>query len=315
MTASSQHRLINLAHTALLVAGMAGLCWLVLSLLFSPGTALAAAAGIILAMVISPGLSPQTVLRAYGARRLNEREFPEAVTMLRELAKRADLPAVPAFYYLPTSVPNAFATGTAKNSAVCMSDGLLRMLDRREFAGVLAHEVSHIAHRDLWIMGLADMMSRAVSLASYTGQFLLALNLILLLIGSMAMPWLVPLLLMFAPTPMSLLQLALSRSREFDADRGGAKLTGDPMGLASALAKLERRTGRFWEEMFLPGRRIPDPSLLRSHPKTEDRIARLRELAEAEYPKAREHRAALPVPVKIVHVHRKPRLHWTGAWH
>ncbi|MEM7428346.1 MAG: zinc metalloprotease HtpX [Pseudomonadota bacterium] len=315
MTASSQHRLLNLAHTVLLVSGIAAICWLVLSLLLSPGLALAVSAGIAGAMMISPGLSPQSVLRAYGARKLTDREFPQAVTMLHELARRAGLPAVPDLYYLPTSVPNAFATGSVSNSAVCVSDGLLRILNQREFAGVLAHEVSHIAHRDLWIMGFADMMSRAVSLASYVGQFLLIINLPLALMGAKLVPWLVPLLLIIAPTLVSLLQLALSRSREFDADRGGATLSGDPMGLASALAKLERRTGRFWEELVLPGRRIPDPSLLRSHPKTEDRIARLRDLAETR-PRAPAHpQTNLPVPVKIVRVERRPRLHWTGLWH
>ena len=315
MSASSQHRLLNLAHTALLVLGIAGICWLALSLLFSPATALAASAGLILAMIVSPGLSPQAVLRAYGAKRLTDREFPQAITLLKELTERAGLPSVPAFYYLPTSVPNAFATGTTKNSAICVSDGLLRLLNSREFAGVLAHEVSHIAHRDLWIMGLADMMSRAVSLASYVGQFLLVINLPLFLMGSATVPWLVPLILIFAPTLVSLLQLALSRSREFDADRGGAELTGDPMGLASALAKLERRTGRFWEDVLLPGRRMPEPSLLRSHPKTEDRIARLQALAAAEPASPDRRPEQLPVPHQMVRVSRPPRLHWTGVWH
>jgi heat shock protein HtpX len=146
----------------------------------------------------------------------------------------------------------------------------------------MAHEVSHIANRDLWIMGLADTMSRVVSLASWIGQLMLLINLPLVLAGGAHIPWHVPLLLIFSPTIMALLQLALSRTREFDADRGAAELTGDPGGLASALLKLERRTGRFWEDIFLPGRRIPEPSLLRTHPPTEDRVARLREIAEAQ---------------------------------
>ena len=118
-----------------------------------------------------------------------------------------------------------------------------------------------------------------------------------------------------APTLVSLLQLALSRSREFDADLSAAELTGDPMGLASALAKLERRTGRFWEDMIFPGRRIPDPSLLRTHPRTEDRIARLSALAPREPVTPQEQPSSLSVPVRIVRVQRRPRLHWTGAWH
>lgn len=196
---------------------------------------------------------------------------------------------------MPSQLPNAFAIGSAEDSAVCVSDGLFRLLDRREFAGVLAHEVSHIANRDLWIMGLADAMSRAVSLASWFGQLLLLVNLPLLLAGAAYVPWHIPLLLIFSPTIMALLQLALSRTREFDADHGAAELTGDPDGLASALVKIERRTGRFWEEMFLPGRRIPQPLLLRTHPPTEDRVTRLRELSRRHRrPPAAPNRLRLP---------------------
>lgn len=120
-------------------------------------------------------------------------------------------------------------------------------------------------------MGLAGAMSRAVSLASWIGQLILPL----VLSGAAYVPWQVPLLPIILPTFMALLQLALSRTLEYDADRVGADLTGDPAGLASALVRLERRTGRFWEDMFLPGRRIPEPSLLHTHPPTEERVRRL----------------------------------------
>ena len=122
------------------------------------------------------------------------------------------------------------------------------------------------------------MMSRLVSLASWLGQLLLLLNLPLVLAGMVHVPWHVLILLVFAPTLMALVQLGLSRTREYDADRAAAELTGDPEGLVRALVKLERRVGRFWEEILLPGRRIPEPSLLRTHPPTESRIRRLRDL-------------------------------------
>ena len=131
------------------------------------------------------------------------------------------------------------------------------------------------------------MMSRLVSIASWLGQFLLLLNLPLIFAGAVYVPWHIVALLIFAPTLMALVQLGLSRTREYDADRAAAELTGDPEGLMRALSKLERRVGRFWEEIFLPGRRIPEPSLLRTHPSTESRIARLRELtalATPQYP-------------------------------
>ncbi|WP_227272060.1 M48 family metalloprotease [Roseobacter weihaiensis] len=113
------------------------------------------------------------------------------------------------------------------------------------------------------------------------------------------MPWIVPILLVVSPTIMALLRLALSRTREYDADRGGAELTGDPAGLASALLKLERRTGRFWEEMILPGRRIPDPSLLRTHPPTEERVRRLQELTGKALSSAERGPVRVPVVVRI----------------
>ncbi|NNF77551.1 MAG: M48 family metalloprotease [Rhizobiales bacterium] len=316
MTTTFRHQFFNILQTALLLGAIGTIGWLVLSSLFSGIVAAFAVVGIGIAAVVGPGWSAASMLRSYGARQLGEREFPEANAMLAHLANQAALPAAPKLYYLPSAAPNAFATGSIDDSVVCVSDGLLRLLNRREFFGVLAHEVTHIANRDLWIMGLADVMSRAVSLASYVGQFILLLNLPLLLIGALTVPWIVPLMLIFAPTVISLLQLALSRSREFDADLGAAKLTGDPLGLASALAKLERRSGRFWEDIFLPSRRMPDPSLLRTHPPTEDRISRLKELAaRLQTTISGDQDRRVQIPPRLAPVTRKPRLRWTGAWY
>ena len=125
-------------------------------------------------------------------------------------------------------------------------------------------------------MAFADMVARYTSAMSTVGIFSLFLNL-----GGVAggygtpVPWLAVLVLVFAPTVGGLLQLALSRTREFDADLGAAMLTGDPDGLASALVKLDRAQGRMWESLVLPGGRNPAPSVLRSHPPTEERVARL----------------------------------------
>ncbi|MEM8813436.1 MAG: zinc metalloprotease HtpX, partial [Pseudomonadota bacterium] len=205
--------------------------------------------------------------------------------------------------------------GSVGDSAVAVSDGLLRMMNERELLGVLAHEVSHIANRDLWIMGLADGMARVTSLASTVGLFLLFLNLPLMFAGVAQISWISILVLVFSPTVISLLQLSLSRSREFEADLGSAHLTGDPAGLASALAKLERRTGRFWEEILLPGRRSPDPCLLRTHPPTKERIKRLAELVP---PAPRSHtrpdmNVGLTPPFPIVVT--GPRWRRTGMWY
>ena len=278
MGPSVSHRALNILQSILLIGGMGMIAWRVVATVAGPEMTLVIVFAWLTGMALAPALPKRLLLSSYGARRLTGGNFPDGITILTALARRAYLPRVPQLYYVQNRLPNAFAVGTPEDSAICVSDGLLRLLDRRELEGVLAHEVSHIANRDLWIMGVADAMSRAVSLASWVGQLVLFLNLPLYLTGDIYLPWQLPLILICSPTLMALLQLALSRTREFDADRRAADLTGDPGGLASALLKLERRVGRFWEEIFLPGRRIPEPSLLRTHPLTDARVARLREM-------------------------------------
>jgi heat shock protein HtpX len=234
--------------------------------------------------------------------------------LLQRLAARAGLAHLPRLYYIRSSLLNAFAVGSRESAAIGITDGLLRTLNQRELAGVLAHELSHIRNNDLWIMSLADLMSRLTSLMSWLGQFLLILNLPVLMMGGVAVPWLLVLTLIFAPTVMALLQLALSRAREYDADLDAASITGDPQGLASALAKLERYQGRYWEEILLPGRRIPEPSLLRTHPPTKERIARLMALYEAA-----ETPAFPPIQIQAPPwasaVSHGPRWRWPGVWY
>jgi heat shock protein HtpX len=315
MRPSLRHRLLNLLHSALLLAGMGLVAWICASALVGARTSFWVLVGFLVGLLIAPAVPKRLLLSAYGARRLTALEFPQGIEMVRRLSAKADLSRRPELYYLPSAVPNAFAVGGRSESAIAVSDGLLRILGPREFAGVIAHELSHIANRDLWIMALADVLSRATALLSYAGQFMLVLNLPLLLLGLVTVPWIVPIILIFAPTLMSLLQLALSRAREFEADLGAAKLTRDPMGLAMALLKLERRRGQFWEEILLPGRRIPEPSLLRTHPPTEMRVARLRELTSSEEKAPTKPSKEIRVPIKISRIRRPPKLHWTGLWY
>ena len=311
-----RHRLINLAHSALLFAGIAAIAWFSLSAMLGAAIATIVAAGLVLGLSLAPTAPKRLLLSLYRARPLTDVSFPYGARTIAVLAERADLPTRPALYYIPSAVPNAFAFGNRRDSVICISDGLLRLLSPREFDGVMAHEISHIANRDLWIMGVADLMSRVTSMISYFGQFLLLLNLPLLLAGIVTVPWIVPIVLILAPTITSLLQLALSRSREFDADLGAARLTNDPMALASALAKLERRRGRFWEEIFLPGRRIPEPSLLRTHPPTVQRISRLKQLVDPSADKSPWiGRPDAFVPRSLPTVRRRPVLHWNGSWY
>ncbi len=222
-------------------------------------------------------ISPKMVLRLYKARTLSEVEFPEGIAVVRELAQRANLPSVPKLCYVNSKMMNAFAVGNPHDSAITVTDGLLRGLNMRQLTGVLAHETAHIMNEDLKVMAMADVMNRMSSLLSMIGFFALFLHLPFVLFSGPA-PWLGILLLMAAPTVTGLLQLALSRTREYDADLGAAMLTGDPDGLASALQTLERRQGAMWEGLMLPGGRVPDPSLLRSHPKTADRVIALKAL-------------------------------------
>ncbi|WP_312330195.1 zinc metalloprotease HtpX [Atlantibacter hermannii] len=180
--------------------------------------------------------------------------------------------------YVPSGVVNAFATGSKHHAAIALTDGLLRSLTPRELTGVLGHEIAHIANEDLRVMGLADSISRLTHLLALLGQLAIVLSLPTLLLGVTEVNWPALLLLAVAPQLALLAQLGLSRVREFDADRLAAELTGDPHGLASALAKIER-VSRSWRAWLLPGWGNPEPSWLRTHPATAERIERLLELA------------------------------------
>lgn len=225
---STRHRFINLVQSALLLGFMAVIAWVSMTAVVGAEVGLLVAFGMVAGLIFAPNLPQDFLLSAYQAERITGRDAPGVVAGIAELARRADLPRAPKLYRVPSPLPNAFAMGSPEDSTICVTDGLLQLLDGRELVGVLAHEVGHIANRDLWIMGLADMMSRLVSLASWLGQFLLLLNLPLVFAGVVYVPWHIVALLIFAPTLMALVQVGLSRTREYDADRAAAELTGDP---------------------------------------------------------------------------------------
>jgi heat shock protein HtpX len=270
------------------------------------------------AVFLNPTTSPGWVMRMYGASSIGSERAPGLWNMVGLLAERAGLETRPDLYYVPSSVLNAFAVGNRQHSAIAVTDGLVRSLNKSELVGVLAHEMSHIRNNDLWVMGLADVFSRATSLLSLTGQFLLLLNLPLIFFSTLTISWYAILLLIFAPVLSSLAQLALSRAREYDADLNAVRLTGDPDALASALAKIERRQGGWLEKILMPGRGIPEPSLLRTHPETAERIGRLMSLKGAGiaaqplrlYDAPVDRHWGMGHPVK-----RPPRWHVNGLWH
>ena len=230
----------------------------------------------------SPHIPPALVMRLYRAQPVDRRNGSDLYGAVDELTFRAGMEAPPALYVVPSLTLNAFSVGTPERSAIAVTEGLLRKLSLRQTTGVLAHEISHIRNNDLRIMALADGLSRAMQLLSWLALVLAVIYLPQYLAGNVRMPWLGLALLYLAPTVSTLLQLALARTREFEADQDAISLTGDPAALASALNSIEQYQGRFWEELMFPStRRVPQPSLLRTHPATEARIERLRQLLPA----------------------------------
>ena len=274
----ARHRWLNRLQTALLVLTLLGIAAVAGSLLLGDGGLWLALAAAGFTLLLEPAAASGLTLRLYGARPLYPDEAPDLWAVLRELAARAGLPAVPVPHYVPSGVVNAFATGSKHHAAIALTDGLLRSLTPRELTGVLGHEIAHIANEDLRVMGLADSISRLTHLLALLGQLAIVLSLPALLLGVAEVNWPALLLLAVAPQLALLAQLGLSRVREFDADRLAAELTGDPHGLASALAKIER-VSRSWRAWLLPGWGNPEPSWLRTHPATAERIERLLELA------------------------------------
>lgn len=274
----------NRLHGLLLLSGLVGTLTVCALLLFGPqGTiwVLLAGAG---ALALRPRLSPAWVLRMYRARLLPAHVAPDLHRLLAVLAQRAGLPRAPRLYYVPSVMHNAFAVGDRDDAAIAVTDGLLRLLDGRQVAGVLAHEVSHISSGDLRMMTLADAVGRLTHAIAYVGLLTLVISGAGMMLGSPGggRGLLVALVLMTVPTVVTLLQLALSRAREYDADLEAATLTGDPLGLAAALQTLHAHEGRVWERIMVPHGRTPDQLLLRTHPTAEERIRRLRALAPGD---------------------------------
>jgi heat shock protein HtpX len=218
---------------------------------------------------------PDSIMRLYRAEPMDLRHGLPFYRLADTLAARAGLAASPKLYVIPSLTVNAFAAGRPAHAAIALTEGLLRKLDTREIAAVMAHEMSHVRNDDLRVMSQADVMTRLTQLMWVAGIALLLLRFPGYLVGESRMPWLVIAVLFLAPALGNMLQMALSRRREFDADLDAVRLTGDPKAVASALRKVERHQGGFIEDLLLPSRRIPAPSLLRTHPPTAARLARL----------------------------------------
>ncbi len=231
---------------------------------------------VVLLYFLNPMVPPQVILRLHKVRRLDVHEAPQLYSMLQTLAKRARLPRLPILYYSSNDMINAFTIGNRKNAAIAVTEGLLRHLDPDEVAAVMAHEISHLRHNDLRIMGFAALSHQLVQMLALFGQFLLLLNLPLFILGQYTISWTAILLLIFGPSLSAMLQLALSRTREYRADYGAAELMGDGHALATALTKIDSFQNNYLPKLLWPGyKQMPAGTLLRTHPPTKERVRRL----------------------------------------
>lgn len=250
--------------------------------------------GMVLALVFGGAMnlfsywfSDKMVLRMYNAQEVDETSSPYLYNMVRELAGRAQLP-MPRVYIIHEDQPNAFATGrNPENAAVAATTGILQMLSQRELRGVMAHELAHVKHRDILISTISATMAGAISALANFAMFFSGRD----SEGRPANPLASIAVALLAPLAASVIQMAISRAREFEADRGGAEIASDPHALADALMKIDAyargipmptaeahpETGQMMIMNPLSGRGLA--GLFSTHPATEERVARLRAMA------------------------------------
>ena len=224
-------------------------------------------------------MSPDQVLRWQKAQKLDRYYNADLYQLVNRLAINANLKYSPDVYLVRNNVPNAFALGTRERPVIGITSGLVNLLSDRELAGVLAHEITHIKNNDLMVKGLAMSFGRLTHLLSWIGRFMLLLALPMLLLGMQPFSMGAALLMVISPGLNVLLQMGLSRSMEYLADHGAAEITRDPMGLASALKRIEQLGRPWWAMHWRPVTSQAGTDWLRSHPDTDKRISRLQQLA------------------------------------
>ena len=277
---------MNTLRTGILMAALTGL-------FLAVGGALGGAQGmaIALAFALATNLfaywnSDKVLLRMYGARQVDAQSAPDLYHLVEQLAAKAGLP-MPRVYITDNPQPNAFATGRSpEHAAVCVTSGLLGQVNQEELAGVLAHELGHVKHRDTLTMTITAVMAGAISMLANMAFFMGGgrdRNNPLGIAGML-------LVTLLAPIAAVLVQAAISRSREYDADKAGAEITGRPLWLASALSRIDTAAQRIdnypadanpaTAHMFIINPLHGGLSgLFASHPSTEERVARLRAMA------------------------------------
>ncbi len=281
--------MFNMMKTAVLMAAITALFMLI-------GRWIGGQAGMMLALVVALGMnffsywfSDKIVLKMYSAREVDDSSAPQFVAMVRELAQRADIP-MPRVYIIDEQAPNAFATGrNPSHAAVAATTGILRALSPRELRGVMAHELTHVKHRDILISTISATMAGAIGMLANFAMLFGGRD----SEGRPANPIAGLLVALLAPLAASLIQMAISRAREFEADRGGAEISGDPEALATALQKIHRYAQGIPMEA---AERHPETAqmmimnplsagglrgLFSTHPSTEERVERLLQMAVA----------------------------------
>jgi len=249
--------------------------------------------GIVIALLIAAGMnvfawwnSDKMVLRYYRAKQVDESTAPDLYNMVRQMADNAELP-MPKVYIIENDQPNAFATGrNPDNASVAATTGLLRRLDAGEVAGVMAHELAHVKNRDTLVMTITATMAGAISMLANFAMFFGARDSRMGLLGTLAVA-------ILAPIAASVVQMAISRAREYEADRVGAEICGRPEWLASALEKIagkakvidnnaaERNPSTAHMFIINPLHMHAVDGLFSTHPKTEERVRRLRAMIRA----------------------------------
>ncbi|MEO8080814.1 MAG: zinc metalloprotease HtpX [Caldimonas sp.] len=279
--------MFNLLKTAVLMAAIT-------ALFMAIGAFVGGQQGMVVALLVAIGLnffsywfSDKLVLKMYKAREVDATSAPQFYQMIEELAGRAGLP-MPRVYVIDEDAPNAFATGrNPEHAAVAATTGIMRVLSERELRGVMAHELTHVAHRDILISTVAATMAGAISMLANFAMFFGGRN----SEGRSSNPIAGFAVMLLAPIAAGLIQMAISRSREFEADRGGAELSGDPQALASALQKIHRAaqsvpletaernpaTAQMMVVNPLHGGGLR--TLFSTHPSLEERVARLLAMA------------------------------------
>ncbi|MFY9328992.1 MAG: zinc metalloprotease HtpX [Georgfuchsia sp.] len=278
--------MFNWFKTSLLMAAIIALFGIV-------GGMIGGERGMLLALVFGGGMnlfsywfSDKMVLRMYNAREVDNSSSPYLYNIVKDLTQKAGLP-MPRVYLIDEAQPNAFATGrNPEHAAVAATTGIVKMLTERELRGVMAHELTHVKHRDILISTIAATMAGAISALANFAMFFGSRD-----ENGRSNPLAGILVAILAPLAAMLIQMAISRAREFEADRGGAEISSDPLALANALAKIDAyargipmasaeahpETAQMMIMNPLSGGGLA--GLFRTHPPTEERIARLRALA------------------------------------